>query len=72
MNLKKNGSFVHKNQTQKLQLPQDTSGGSALLPSQSDELEIRTYPNCTVYVLKHIIMQQTGILISDQVISYQG
>lgn len=34
----------------------DTSGGSASIIS-SDALEIKTYPSCTIYCLKHIIYE---------------
>jgi hypothetical protein len=45
-----------------------TSGGSSML----QEVEIQTYPNCSVFCLKHLIMGVTQSPISDQVISYKG
>jgi hypothetical protein len=53
--LKKYGSFVQK---------MDTSGGSASFLN-SEEVEIRTSQNCSVYYLKYLIMKQTQMPISD-------
>ena len=53
--LKKYGSFVQKI---------DTSGGSASFLN-SEEVEIKTSPNCSVYYLKYLIFKQTQTPVSD-------
>ena len=51
----------------------DTSGGSApLSATPNDELDIKTYPSCSVYCLKYLISKQLQTAIQDLVLTFQG
>ena len=50
--IQKYGSFVNKSSFQI-----DTSGGSATV-ANSDELDIKTTPYCSVYALKYLVEKQ--------------
>ncbi len=49
----------------------DTSGGSAS-NLNCDELEIKTFPSCSIYTLKHLISKMTQLKLADQILAYQG
>jgi hypothetical protein len=51
----------------------DTGGGN-ITHTQSDEIDIKTYPSCTIYALKAILSQQVTKVqsLSEIVLTYQG
>lgn len=46
-------------------LKHDTSKGNSSLIANQDEIEIKTFPNCSIYCLKHLIMKLTNLPICD-------
>lgn len=50
---------------EKITMPQGTTGGSQVLNSVEDEIEVRCFPTCSVYVLKHLLLRQLGVPIAD-------